>query len=198
MPTAEGINFSNSTVEQQPFPHFCATAVFSTALEKRLLNWLQTTENWALTKTDFYEQYEFSLFDTLLPADLACLIGEEMVRSIQVQLKAAFATGVLTLVDATIHKLIDGQRIGVHNDFIGSEESHRLIIQINADWREENGGYLLLFNSDQAEDVSKVVLPVSNSAFGFEISSRSHHAVSTVYAFPRYTLVYTFKQQEPL
>lgn len=195
MNTAEAIDFSTSIVEQQPFPHFCATSVFSAALERRLHAWLQTTENWTLTKTEFYEQFEFSLFDVTLPADLMCLVGDELLGAIRGQLEAVFASGALDLVGATIHKLTDGQRIGVHNDFIGAEESHRLIVQINANWREENGGYLLLFNSAQAEDISKVVLPVSNSAFGFEISPRSHHAVSTVYNFPRYTLVYTFKQQ---
>jgi Rps23 Pro-64 3,4-dihydroxylase Tpa1-like proline 4-hydroxylase len=97
------------------------------------------------------------------------------------------------LVDVVAHKLVNSQHIGVHNDYINGDETHRLVLHFNPDWKEEHGGYLLLFNSSSADDMSKVVSPLNNSAFGFEISKRSHHAVSKIYNFIRYTIVYTFK-----
>ena len=93
------------------------------------------------------------------------------------------------------HKLVNSQHIGVHNDYINGDETHRLVLHFNPDWKEENGGYLLLFNSSNANDISQVVSPLNNSAFGFEISKRSHHAVSKIYDFIRYTIVYTFKNR---
>ena len=196
MNTAKVIDFSDTTSKQRPFPHFYSKSVLSQALEKELHAWLENTIFWELTQTEFYEQYEFSLLHVTLPPNLSCLIKDEMVDLVREKMEECFEVRALELADATVHKLTDGQRIGVHNDFIGKEESHRLLVQINANWTEDNGGYLLLFNSANAEDVSDLILPVSNSAFGFEISNKSNHAVSTVYNFSRYTLVYTFKQSE--
>ena len=42
-------------------------------------------------------------------------------------------------------------------------------------------------------DLTKVFAPVMNFGFGFEISNISNHAVSKIYDFCRYTLIYTFK-----
>lgn len=196
MNTAKVIDLSDAKVEQHPFPHFCAKSVFSPELERNLYHWLENVLDWELTRTDFYEQYEFSLLHLPLPSKLGCLIEDKLIDTIRKQLEESFNIRLLELSGVTVHKITDGQRIGVHNDFIGKEESHRLLVQINANWREENGGYLLLFNSSNAEDVSTIIRPVSNSAFGFEISSQSNHAVSTVYNFSRYTLVYTFKQSK--
>ena len=193
MNTVKVIDFSDTTIEQSPFPHFCAKSVFSSALEKDLYTWLSSTIIWELTRTEFYEQYEFSLLHVTLPSNLRCLIADELIDAVKEQIEVTFEVSGLKLAGATVHKLTDGQCIGVHNDFIGKEESHRVLVQINANWTEDNGGYLLLFNSANAEDVSDIILPVSNSAFGFEISNKSNHAVSKVYNFSRYTLVYTFK-----
>lgn len=186
------LDFSASRFETQPFPHFCAPNVLAPALEHGIHEWLANAAIWELTITDFYEQYEFSLLHAELPAHLRCLVEGELPRQAIAEVERAFQASGLEMVGATIHKLTNGQRIGVHNDFIDSAESHRLIIQVNEGWTEANGGYLLLFNSSNAEDVSQLVLPVSNSAFAFAISPDSHHAVSTVYDFTRYTLVYTF------
>ncbi|RZK44972.1 MAG: 2OG-Fe(II) oxygenase [Hymenobacter sp.] len=195
MRTASPIDFSIRQFATSPFPHFCSTAVFLPTLERSLFEWLHSTSTWELTKTTFYEQYEFSLLHSTLPVELQCLVDEKSLAMITAEMEIAFQVANLALVGVTVHKLTDGQRIGVHNDFIGKEESHRLIVQINSGWTEDHGGYLLLFNSSNAEDVSELILPVSNSAFGFEISAVSHHAVSTVYDFARYTLVYTFNKQ---
>jgi Rps23 Pro-64 3,4-dihydroxylase Tpa1-like proline 4-hydroxylase len=91
------------------------------------------------------------------------------------------------------HKLVNGQKIAIHNDFNNGDETHRLVIHINPHWKEENGGFLMLFSSSNAEDLSKIINPINNTAFGFEISSSSHHAVSKIYDYIRYTIVYTFK-----
>lgn len=189
------IDIAGLQVGKAPFPHFYLPQVLPPALEQAARQWLANTKTWDLTRTDFYEQYEFSLFDRELPLAVQGLLSAELLAEVKTVMEAALVAGPLELVGATVHKLTDGQRIGVHNDFIGTEESHRLLVQLNAGWKEDHGGYLLLFHSANAEDVSELVLPVSNSAFGFEISPSSYHAVSTVYDFARYTLVYTFKRQ---
>ena len=177
-----------------PFPHFSCSQVFDKGLDRELLNWFKATDLWSLTKTDFYTQYEFSLLDCTLPQQLQALASKKTIGLIIQSFKEKFDVDSLDLVGLTAHKLIDGHRMGVHNDFIGKDESHRLIIQLNEHWTQQNGGFLMLFGSNDPNDVAKVVQPLHNSGVGFEISPLSYHAVSTIHNFLRYTLVYTFNK----
>ncbi len=189
------IDLSSLSVEDQPFPHFCSTCALQHNLDRELYIWLENTDLWKLIETDFYEQHEFSLLNIQLPKYLECLISKETISFVEAKMKLAFKIESLDLVGVVVHKLVNEQHIGIHNDFIGGYETHRLVIHINPDWNEENGGFLLLFNSSNAEDISTVISPINNSAFGFEISNVSHHAVSKIYDFSRYTVVYTFKKR---
>ncbi|MGJ3628150.1 2OG-Fe(II) oxygenase family protein [Sphingomonas sp. MMS24-JH45] len=72
-------------------------------------------------------------------------------------------------------------------------ESRRVLLQLDHGWSVDNGGLLMLFADDQPESVTTAILPSHASAFAFEISARSYHAVSTIRAGERYTLVYTFR-----
>ena len=188
------LDFSAYLLNSQPYPHFYTPAVFTPAFELAVRGWLEQAQTWEYTRTDFYEQYEFSLLHLDLPPQLRALSSAATILFLEDVMAAKFQAGPLELVGATIHKLTDGQRIGVHNDYIGEAESHRLIIQLNEGWTPDHGGYLMLFSSANAQDVQQLVLPASNSAFGFEISPVSYHAVSAVRAFSRYTLVYTFRR----
>jgi len=193
MPETEILNLSSTVVYNTPFPHFSSTSVFTDGFESVIYDWLQSTLEWELVETDFYEQYEFSLLNIELPNDKKCLIETHFLNLIKNKFCEAFQFSKFKLVDVVAHKLVNSQHIGVHNDYINGEETHRLVLNFNPDWTEENGGYLLLFNSSKVDDMSKVVSPVNNSAFGFEISKKSHHAVSKIYDFIRYSIVYTFK-----
>lgn len=193
MPKQGILNLSSTTFYNTPFPHFSSTTVLNTGFEANVYEWFQSTPIWKLVETDFYEQYEFSLLDQNLPEDIKCLIEPHFIALIKEKFTETFNISAFQLVDVVAHKLVNSQHIGVHNDFINGEETHRLVLHFNPTWKEEDGGYLLLFNSSSAQDISKVVKPVDNSAFGFEISKNSHHAVSKIYNFVRYTIVYTFK-----
>jgi Rps23 Pro-64 3,4-dihydroxylase Tpa1-like proline 4-hydroxylase len=194
MPEIVCFDLEAAQVEQNPFPHFSATAVLAPQKIAEVFNWFQDTGIWHLVETDFYEQYEFSLLHTNLPHHLKCLVSEETLDYIEQKYIQKFKIKALEIVDIVAHKLVNDQRIGIHNDFINGEETHRMVLHINPLWKEENGGLLLLFKSSKPEDMSKIVKPVDNTAFGFEISRQSHHAVSKIYDYTRFTIVYTFKQ----
>ena len=194
MDNFSSISFSQAAFEHKPYPHFCVISIFKDGLEHQLFNWLEQTADWSLTETEFYEQYEFSLLDVNLPDSLKFLVDISITKKIEAEFKKSFGANFLQVVGITAHKLTDGQRIGVHNDFINGDETHRLVIHLNPGWTDEKGGYLMLFNSSSSEDVSKVIKPLNNSGFGFEISRNSHHAISKIHDFTRYSLVYTFKE----
>jgi Rps23 Pro-64 3,4-dihydroxylase Tpa1-like proline 4-hydroxylase len=194
MPKTACLDFSRLETGNAPFPHFWSAEVLNDGIEASVFDWLEGTDAWGLTEADFYTQYEFSLLDVILPEDLQCLITEGSISVIRDHFRTAFQLSSLELVGVTAHKLVTGHRIGIHNDYIGKAETHRLIIQINPHWDDSKGGYLLLFGSSDATHLSKLVKPANNSAFGFAISDQSYHAVSTVYNSSRYSIVYTFKE----
>lgn len=155
--------------------------------------WLESSGSWTEVETDFYEQHEFSLLDSDLPDDLRFLISDETMAGLIAKFCDVFQVGNLEMAGVVAHKLVEGQHIGIHNDFIGPEESHRLVIQFNPNWQDAHGGFLMLFHSGRVEEVAKLIRPFHNTAFGFEISERSHHAVSKIHEGVRYSIVYTFR-----
>ena len=183
-------------VDHAPFAHCGWDRLLPDRDADRVLAWLETAP-WQLRIEDFYEQHEFSLLSSPPPPGLGTLVSEATVLDVANGLRRVFAVDrPLTLVDIAAHRLTAGQTIRVHNDFLGAEETHRLLVQFNRGWPIENGGLLMTFASERAEDVAEAFVPVHGSAFAFEISRRSFHAVSTIRRGERFTLVYTFRTDD--
>jgi len=186
------IHFSPGKVFTEPFKYFLADEVFGRDVTSLLLEWLESHAPWNLIVTDFYEQYEFNFLDVRLPSPLFFLQEQEFLNDIKGRMESLFQVRLSTRVDLSAHKLISGQRIRLHNDFIPGQETHRLLIHLNRGWTEENGGLLMFFDSANPADVHRLFLPIHNSVVSFAITPDSHHAVSTVYGGERFTLVYSF------
>lgn len=193
MNSSTSVDLSSLYFEELPFAHFYSPSAFLDDTTLRLFEWFENNAPWKLVEADFYEQYEFSLMNNPLPQLLRSLRDMATIRIIRKTLSDAFKLNQLDLVAITAHKLIVGQSIRIHNDFIDEAETHRLIVQVNSGWNEEDGGLFILFNSSNPEDIGKLIKPLNNGAIGFEISEYSNHAVSKVYGTSRYSLVYTFK-----
>ncbi|MGV3613423.1 MAG: cyclophane-containing peptide 2OG-Fe(II) oxygenase YhhC [Fluviicola sp.] len=185
-------DFSNIEIENNPFPHFVGKQILTQEKAKEIYSWLSETVLWRFIETDFYSQFEFSLLNETLPEEVSFLTSKHIIEDLKNVLIESFGINSLSLVDITAHKLLDGYKMGIHNDFVGVDETHRIIFQFNPNWLEENGGYLMLFKDKTPDSVSKVVKPLDNTVFGFEISRQSYHAVSTIHDYTRLTLVYTF------
>jgi Rps23 Pro-64 3,4-dihydroxylase Tpa1-like proline 4-hydroxylase len=177
-----------------PFPHAIAHRLFASSLAERVLQWFEHEASWRLRVESFYEQYELNLHQAGLPAHLRDLVANETIDRLANRVLAPFAQDGLVLVEANAHKLLPGQTIKIHNDYIDGAETHRVLIQLNRDWTDENGGLLMLFSGPNATEVARIIRPIHCSAMAFEISPTSFHAVSTILAGARYTLVYSFKR----
>ena len=186
--------FEGASAATAPFPHAAVPAILARTDADAALAWLETDAPWQLRVASFYEQYEFSLTGLNIPSRVRGLTDPAFIEALRDFLRSSVgAVGDLELADICAHKLVPDQTIRIHNDFIGNEETHRILVQLNSGWAIENGGILMLFSSDRPEDVFSVVMPTHGSGFAFEISERSFHAVSTIRAGERYTLVYTFR-----
>ena len=183
---------STTDMVAEPFAYFLTEHCFSPEIEAELLAWLETDAPWKLVETDFYEQFEFDLRDVALPVALAVLVAPDELERLRQVMGAAFGEALGPEVQVVAHRLLPGQRIGIHNDMREGGETHRLTVQLNRGLSDDDGGFFMLFNCDDAEDVHRILRPISGSAIGFAISPDSHHAVSRLHGGVRYTLVYSF------
>lgn len=186
------IRLSRVETFSEPFDYFISSEALRPEVAITILDWLETNSFWKLVESDFYEQYEFSFWNVGLPPHLTFLTEETFVTHLRNRIGDLFGTQLGSRVDIAAHKLVSGQRIRLHNDFNAGQESHRLLIQLNRGWTDDDGGLLMLFNSSDPSDIHKVFRPIHNTALAFAVSPGSNHAVSTVHANHRFTLVYSF------
>ena len=182
-------------VRAEPFRYFLVRRCLVPDIEQVLLQWFETDAPWRLVETDFYEQYEFSMFDVVLPRSLSSLTSPHNLAMLRREIAAIFGQKFGDRMMVVAHKLTPGQRIAIHNDHLTGEETHRLTVQINRGLRDEDGGLFMLFNSFDPKDIHRLIRPIGGSGIGFEIGGNSHHAVSRLHGGERYTLVYSFYAQ---
>ncbi len=166
--------------------------VISKELEQAFLAWFESGAPWRLVAMDFYEQYEFDFGDVDIPVNLKPLFSQSTLDELRRNIGTLLGASLTTKVDMTAHKLNRSQKIRIHNDARPDGETHRFLIQLNREWNEANGGLLMLFRGPEVETLDDVITPTSRSAFGFEISAASYHAVSQVHQGDRYTIVFSF------
>jgi Rps23 Pro-64 3,4-dihydroxylase Tpa1-like proline 4-hydroxylase len=179
-----------------PFPHAVSAHVLPTSLARAVLEWFEVSAPWRLRIESFYEQYELNLHQVELPTEVKPLVSGALIPELKARLLSPLTQQRLVLTEANAHKLLPGQTIRIHNDFIGGDETHRILIQINRNWTDQNGGMLMLFSGPVVDDIARVIRPLHGSGLSFEISPASFHAVSTIHAGERYTLVYSFKHAD--
>jgi 2-oxoglutarate-Fe(II)-dependent oxygenase superfamily protein len=192
MQIAKELQLSSPRTFFKPFTYFVSPRAFTKAVSDGILNWLEFEAPWKLVETNFYEQYEFSAADAELPTRLSFLQEDFFLTELKARIEHLFRTTLSNCIDLTAHKLVPGQRIRIHNDFIPGQETHRLLIQLNRYRTDKDGGFLLLFNSSDPSDVHRIFRPSHNSVVGLAITPNSHHAVSTIHHGERFTLVYSF------
>lgn len=187
------LNFFASVQKlETPYPHAVSTMALNSDDAEKVLHWFETSAPWNLVEESFYEQYEFSLRDVTPPSDIDSLFSKESMKSLTLLVEKWFCASLSDKVDVTAHKLVPGQTIRIHNDFIPGQETHRVLIQFNRGWKDENGGMLMLFGGINPTDIKQVYRPSHNSGVAFEISKKSLHAVSTIHSSERFTLVFSF------
>jgi Rps23 Pro-64 3,4-dihydroxylase Tpa1-like proline 4-hydroxylase len=190
--SVRALDFSPFAIFPEPFPYAVSPRAFNGGISYDILEWLEVEAPWKLVETDFYEQFEFNFIDAIVPDRLTFLQNELFLGTLRSIVQKLLGVSLGERIDATAHKLVKGQRIRIHNDFLQGGETHRLLIQLNRGWRDEDGGFLLFFNSPDPTDIHKIFRPVHNSVVVFAISPDSNHAVTTIHESDRFTLVYSF------
>ena len=187
-----GVTALGSTrVSKEPFPYFTAAASLDQDAVSSLLNWFEGVAFWKLVQTDFYEQHELDWDGDASQTPLAFLTNQSFLENVRKDAGKLFGLSFSDRVEWTVHKLVPGQRIRIHNDLLAGGETHRVVLHINRRWSLSHGGFLMFFNSADPMDVHRVLMPQNGSLVGFEISEKSSHAVSLVLDGERFAIVYS-------
>ena len=191
MTQAQLIKPASLQLYREPFHYFTAAASLDQELISSLVTWLESEARWELVETEFYEQYELSWTEGRPPASASFLTSPTFLDAMRQEVGAIFDRSFAASVRWSVNKLSVGQRIRIHNDLLPSGETHRVILHLNREWSISRGGFLMLFNSTNPEDVHRVLMPLTGSIVGFEISEKSNHAVSKVLDGERFAVVYS-------
>lgn len=183
-------------IRTSPFPHFIQRKILDDRVAHMLLDWFESRAPWEPKEIpDFYRLANLRLREKDLPPHVAPLASFRTYDVIACQMESIFGVRLLRNVDISAHRLRDGESMGVHTDYGPVGQTHRLLIQLNRGWTMQNGGMLMLFDEESPSAPSsahRYYLPISQSGFGFAISTNSFHAISPIIGQDRYTLVYSF------
>ena len=88
-----------------PFEFFVSPEALRDDLSARVLEWFETEAPWKLVETDFYEQYEFSLWDVDVPSQLLVLLEPGFLNELKRKVGDLFAVEFSNDIDVAAHKL---------------------------------------------------------------------------------------------
>ncbi len=183
-------DFGNSRRFQQPYRHAWIPHLFPPYANDSVLEWMERELPWKLTTTSFYQQLEFSLADVSLPGKLGFLTSGSTMSECCRWLRDNLGAPEIEPASIVAHLLVKDHDIGLHNDFLPNGETYRLILQLG---RDVTGGKTVLFRTRSLSSVFRVINPLHGTAFAFEISECSYHAVSRVRGGHRFSIVYSFR-----
>jgi Rps23 Pro-64 3,4-dihydroxylase Tpa1-like proline 4-hydroxylase len=200
MLTANCVHFDGALVETSPFRHFTIENFIDEDVASSLLRWFEQEASWdAKSIAGLGTLSSVDLHTSVLGDKLDFLTGEPFLSHVRQHMSELFAAELEGFVDLTGNRMTPSQEIGPHNDVStlppAFRFTHRLVLYLNHQYSEEYGGVLRLANTispSQSAPAQKRILPAHRSAFGFEISESSYHAIEPVRKGTRYNLSFTF------
>ena len=182
-------------VRAYPFPHVIVDDLFDAVDAERLLTWLETDADWWMQERDFYLHESCDNLEACAASDAGRAISKAARRELAVVLGEIFGVD-LDGDDATIsaHRMTPGQGVGIHTDdpSLGTESLRLVVTFKRNEFRDEDGGHLLLFCEHDVDAITSVIRPLQNCAVAFPLSSESLHAVNDVTGDVRYSIVLGF------
>jgi Rps23 Pro-64 3,4-dihydroxylase Tpa1-like proline 4-hydroxylase len=200
MLTASCVHFDGAVVETSPFRHFTIENFIDEDLASSLLRWFEQEADWnARSIAGLGTLSSVDLHTSELGPRLDFLTGDPFLSHVRRHMSELFGTKLEGFVDLTANRMTRNQEIGLHNDVStlppAFRFTHRLVLYLNHQYSEEYGGALRLANTlskSQSALAQKRILPVHRSAFGFQISESSYHAIEPIRKGTRYNLSFTF------
>jgi hypothetical protein len=186
--------FGGARLVKTPFPHFALPGLFDAETAAAVLNWLERDAPWAVESREFYIHHGCArLTERLAGSPVAVIAAPETLRCMRRHLERLFGITLSPRFDLAAHRMLPGHRIGLHTDCPAhGTETHRLLVNLNPGFEDEQGGHLILLDLHDPEESAVIVRPLHNSAVAMEFSDHSWHCVDEIRMGKRYSLVYSF------
>jgi Rps23 Pro-64 3,4-dihydroxylase Tpa1-like proline 4-hydroxylase len=200
MLTANCVHFDGAVLETRPFRHFSIENFIDEDVASSLLRWFEQEAEWnAKSIAGLGTLSSVDLHTSELGRQLDFITGEPFLSDLRRHMGELFATELEGFVDLTANRMTRTQEIRAHNDIStlppAFQFTHRLVLYLNHEYSQEYGGILRLTDTispSRSAPAQKRILPMHRSAFGFEISESSYHAIEPVRKGTRYNLSFTF------
>jgi hypothetical protein len=176
----------------RPF-HFAVSSNLLAAGDD-LLHWVSSNDRWRRHDGGFYTADVISV-DALAPdGEVGVLFDVTRRRTLERAVSTAFGAALRLHGPIAVHRMAPGQGIGIHCDAPSAgEETHRVVVLLAGDRAMTDGGHFLFLENERPSSLQAIFPLVHNSAIAFELTGRSFHAVTTVMAGHRYSLVMSFR-----
>ncbi len=125
-----------------------------------------------------WEEHASSLYDGAM-SDVSEGLDAELRSALVARMSELLGLPLDERVQVSAQRMQPGEDVRVHTDqpLLGYETA-RLVVQLNHDWRPEQGGALSLHTDDLGPPRGAPLLPRYNSAIAFALTDTSFHSVS--------------------
>lgn len=159
---------------------------------------IEDLSTWKRHETDWFSQDDMHLDDNkieILPQSLDNLAYVLLSEHFQKYIQAITGFHSLCQPSLVAHRMVAGDYVDVHNDFIPGGDIIRCILYFDPYvlLRKEPSGLFLALGSENVSDVIDIFQPIHNSLVIFEISPFSLHAVTKIEKGHRFSVILSYK-----
>lgn len=176
---------------------FChVAAALPVAGHDTLARWLRKRRPWKSTDGGFYRSDEWGVSGGAElpeegPGDAPAPIWRCWAERCAARL---FGEPLVLHEPIALHRLLPGHGVGIHTDQpLPGEETHRIVITFCEPRAPAAGGHFVLLDGDRPQDAFALIPLRTNAAVAFRLGKASYHAVTSVRAGARYSVVMSFR-----
>ena len=159
-----------------------------------VLNWLDGNDYWKRHDGGFYNADVMSVEKLDPPALCAPLFRAEGRTGLEKAASRLFGEHLQLHGPVVAHRMTTPQGIGIHSDAPEpGEETHRLVVLLADGWSRPQGGHFVLLERDSPMSAKTIIPHRHNTAIAFRLTGQSFHAVTTLTAGRRFSIVASFR-----
>ncbi|WP_177240174.1 2OG-Fe(II) oxygenase [Streptomyces monashensis] len=202
---SELLMFDRIDAKADPFLHFTCPEFYTPDAAAVLLDWLKTTPQWKVRRTEYWEANAFFVTASGLSLQVQGLFSAQLIGAVKRRLESVYEVKLSPNIFIEAYRHEDGHQTVVHTDHrpeaVGEADylTHRVITYLNDGWDESMGGRLRMFRqpAGDAEPVlARQYAPLHNTAASLAVSERSLHQVERMDHGRRYSLVWSFRTED--
>lgn len=179
-------------IVSSPYPHHHSNQALEKTDFEHVVQWMRNHALWERKVTAFYDQFNCTNVDGMLDDDQRASI-EARIRTTA---ERAHGIHLHDYCELTAHRMVSGQRIGIHNDDPTDEpeyENVRVLVFVGRSSRHDVPGLLMLDRSVPNDEMQAVQYDFwPNQAVSIPLGPTSFHAVLEIEDGYRDTLLFSF------